>query len=274
MRGGLGDGSGTGSAPGDGTVGVARDGGGISVTDPSITAGLGLSASKGCAAPAGSVAATAPEVMPLGSAALGAPPGTVAGDRASLAGGVPASETLGDAGRMLGGGGRKLGELAPVLGGIGRMLGGGGRDRPRTGGGGGVPDGRDNGAEVPAGRGGNETGRGGCATGRGGKTDVATAGAPPAVSPVGAARFSLSLALPCSSPMGSPSSRALTSIARPFSNFVRERPREATILEEHARNFQGKHSITQENPHAEPGSGALSRASVAKGRSSRTSAYL
>jgi len=205
----VGDGSGTGSAPGEGTVGVARDGGGISVMEPSSSAGLGSSTSPGCAAPAGSVVATAPELTPLGSAALGAPPGTVTGDCASLADGVLADGMLGAAGRMLGGGGRKLGELSPVLGGIGRMLGGGGRDRPRTGGGGGVPDGRDNGAEVPAGRGGSETGRGGCATGRAGKTDVTTAGASPAVLPVGAARFSLSLALPCSSPMGSPSSRAL-----------------------------------------------------------------
>jgi hypothetical protein len=187
VRGGLGDGSGIGSAPGDGTVGVARDGGGISVTDVSSGAGLGPtpSAIAACVLPAGSVVATAVELTPLAGAALGAPPGTVAGDRASLRDGMLATGMLGDAGRMLGGGGRMLAELGPALGGIGRMLGGGGRERPRTGGGGGFPDGRESGVEVPpAGRGGNETGRGGCATGRGGKPDGTTTGASPVAAPV------------------------------------------------------------------------------------------
>ncbi len=187
MRGGVGDGSGIGGAPGDGTVGVARDGGGISVTDVSSGAGLGPmpSAIATSAPPAGSVVATAVELTPLAGAALGGPPGTVVGDRASLSDSALATGVLGDAGRMLGGGGRMLAELAPALGGIGRMLGGGGRARPRAGGGGGVPDGRESGADVPAvGRGGNETGRGGCASGRGGKTDGMTAGASPASAPV------------------------------------------------------------------------------------------
>ena len=124
VRGGAGDCSGMGSPLGEGTVGVAREGGGISVTDVS----------------------TAPKFKPLG-----APPGRVTGPRAS-----PGAE-----GRMLGGGGRRLVGLGCSAGTEGRMLGGGGRDNPRTGGGGGMPDGRESGAAPPPeGRGGSETGRG------------------------------------------------------------------------------------------------------------------
>jgi hypothetical protein len=203
VRGGFGDASGTGSARGDGTVGVARDGGGTSVIDVSTATGLGAAASTACAglavedtASAGSVVATAVELGP--TAALGAPPGTVTGDRTSLAVNASCAAALGTTGRMLGGGGRRLGVLLCALGGMGRMLGGGGRERPRTGGGGGVPGGRESGVVVPAaGRGGSDTGRGACATGFGGTTDTGA-------SPVVMARFSLSLAVPCSSPIGSP----------------------------------------------------------------------
>jgi hypothetical protein len=136
-------------------------------------------------------------------AMLGAPPGCVAGDLVS-----PASATLGagrfdPAGRMLGGGGRMLGGPGCALGGEGRMLGGGGRERPRTGGGGGVPEGRASGVGIPAtGRGGSDTGRGGCAAGRGGSTDDGTVGVTAGATegtgvPLAApARFSLSLAVP------------------------------------------------------------------------------
>jgi hypothetical protein len=216
VRGGLGDGSGTGSAPGDGTVGVARDGGGISVTDVSSATGAAAAtpnappaADAGRAAPAGSVVAIAAELGP--TVALGAPSGVVMGAGASLADGAPYVVALEvrAGGRILGGGGRMLGVLACALGGEGRMLGGGGRERPRTGGGGGVPGGRERGAPVLLGRGGSETGRGGCTTGlcaatvdATGATDgeLADTGAAPAV----AARSSLSLALPCSSPILQP----------------------------------------------------------------------
>jgi hypothetical protein len=69
------------------------------------------------------------------------------------------------------------------------------RNRLRTGGGGGVPGAR--GSKLPSvelGRGGSDTGRGGCATGLG-----ATAAGAGSLT-VGA-RFSLSLAVPRSSPM-------------------------------------------------------------------------
>ncbi|HEY4102751.1 MAG TPA: hypothetical protein VGM44_02635, partial [Polyangiaceae bacterium] len=109
----------------------------------------------------------------LTTAALGAPPGVVAGACSSLVNAALAAGRLGATGRMLGGGGRKLDDALCALGGAGRMLGGGGRAKPRTGGGGGVPEGRAAGATlVPAGRGGSDTGRGGCATGRGGTMDA------------------------------------------------------------------------------------------------------
>jgi hypothetical protein len=157
-------------------------------------------------------------------AALGAPPGVVTGEGVSLANRASRAGAFAVAGRILGGGGRRLGELAWALGGDGRMLGGGGRERPRTGGGGGVPGGRERGAPLLLGRGGSDTGRGG-------ETEGVTVGAIPdaGVALAVAARFSLSLALPCSLPMSSPSSRALTSIARPNKKNVRERP--------HAKQF-------------------------------------
>jgi len=119
---------------------------------------------------------------------------------------------------MLGGGGRML------VGGLGRMLGGTGRDTPRTGGGGGVPDGRGSGVAVPpAGRGGSDTGRGGCAAERGG-TEGGAAGtaAEAGDSLAGAARFTLSLALPCSSLIGQPLKPRTSSIARRKPDFVPE----------------------------------------------------
>ena len=159
VRGGVGEGSGTGSAPGEGTVGVARDGGGISVTEVSTGFRLALRAlgwrtDAGAAPPAGSVAAKGVELVELAPpAALGAPPGIVTGARTS-----PGSE-----GRMLGGGGRRLGGGGWPEGVAGRRLGGGGRDKPRTGGGGGPLEGRESGVTLPVdeGRGGSETGRGG-----------------------------------------------------------------------------------------------------------------
>ena len=126
-------GEGSGSA-GEGTVGVARDGGGISVIKGSGapgSAGVGerMSAASVGAAPAGAAwpAGAALGIatvlgMPLGR--LGVPAGTVCGER----------ESLGDAGRMLGGGRRRPAEptagwggAARMLGGAGRMLGGSGR---------------------------------------------------------------------------------------------------------------------------------------------------
>ena len=103
------------------------------------------------------------------------------------------------------------------------MLGGGGRESPRTGGGGGVPAGRESGAALLVGRGGSETGRGACTAARGGTeggTGTAAGATDAGLFPDAPAKFSLSLALPCSSPMGSPSS--LISIARPSKIFVRE----------------------------------------------------
>ena len=120
----------------------------------------------------------------------------VAGEAVSAAG-----VALGVAGRMLGGGGRGiLGGATGVNAGLGRPGGSGGcwlgrdsGDELRFGGGGGVPDGLDGTTLVPPfGRGGSDTGRGGCATGLG----STTGGSLPIV-----ARFSLSLAVPCSSPM-------------------------------------------------------------------------
>jgi len=106
-----------GSAPGDGTVGVARDGGGISVTEVSSAPGLDAATSNAVGAlsaasapPAGSVVATASEFGP--STALGAPPGVVRGERVSLVTDALGGAALGAAGRMLGGGGRRPGELA------------------------------------------------------------------------------------------------------------------------------------------------------------------
>jgi len=110
------------------------------------------------------------------------------------------SEAPGVSGRMLGGGGRgPVDGGAGVSRGFGRAGGGGGcwlgRDngaRLRFGGGG-APEGRDGSTlEPPLGRGGSDTGRGGCAPDLGG----ATVGSLPIT-----ARFSLSLAVPCSSPM-------------------------------------------------------------------------
>jgi hypothetical protein len=112
-----------------------------------------------------------------------------------------ASTALGVSGRMLGGGGRgPLDGAADVSRGFGRAGGGGGcwlgcdnEARPRFGGGGGAPEGRDGSTLVPPfGLGGSDTGRGGCAPSLG----ATTGGSLPI-----AARFSLSLAVPCSSPM-------------------------------------------------------------------------
>jgi hypothetical protein len=183
---------------GEGTVGTTRDGGGISVT--AGVAGVAATSSDAGAFEierAFALASPFALAIELIGAALGAPPGVVAGARPSLVKAALAAGTLGATGRMLGGIGRMLED---ALGGLGRMLGGGGRGMPRTGGGGGVPDGRAAGATLlVAGRGGSETGRGGCATGRGGATD-ADAGASLACG----VRFSCSLAVPCSSPMGLP----------------------------------------------------------------------
>lgn len=210
-RGALGEARDAGSAPGDGTVGVAREGGGISVSDVSSGAELGVTpplgsgagAGRAAAAAAGSVEAITPQLTP--PSALGAPLGVVAGERASLARGALGGGMLGAGGRMLGGGGRRFVELGRALGGGGRILGGGGRERLRTGGGGGIADGREGGF-ARAGRGGSDTGRGGCAAGRCEASSGVVAGGTAAVgtAPAVAARSSLSLAVPCSSPMGSP----------------------------------------------------------------------
>jgi hypothetical protein len=127
----------------------------------------------------------------------------VAGEATHIAGAVlGVAAALGVAGRMLlGGGGRgALDGAVGVSSGFGRIGGGGGcwlgRDNgaePRLGDGGGVAEGRDGSMLVPPfGRGGSDTGLGGCATGLG----ATTGGSLPI-----AARFSLSLAVPCSSPM-------------------------------------------------------------------------
>jgi hypothetical protein len=181
---------------------------------------------------------------------------------------------LDPAGRMLGGGGRILGGLGSALGELGRMLGVGAPETPRTGGGGGVPDGRASGARIPStGRGGSVTGRGGCATGREGSTDDAPPGVAVGVTtdtgaPFAApARFSLSLAVPCSSPMAAPRA-ALSSIARPFENFVRERLRSLQILVRKPREtFKETKALRGQCRHASGACGEL-------GRSPPTFAYL
>ncbi len=181
---------------GEGTVGVGRDGGGTSVTDVSNSVGSGVTASKlGAASGTEARFAVARSAVLAAPLTLGGVPSTVAGAGVTfvsvvLVAGPPFK-------RALGGGGRKLGAVEGA-GGCGRMLGGGGgRESPRTGGGGGVPEGRAAAGTMPAaGRGGSDTGRGGSATGRtaGGGADAELSLGVPAM-------FSLSLALPCSSPM-------------------------------------------------------------------------
>jgi hypothetical protein len=150
-----------------------------------------------------------------GGAALG-----VASTELGVAGEVlgVASTAPGVTGRMLGGGGRgPLDGAAGVSRGFGRAGGGGGcwlgcdnAARPRFGGRGGAPEGRDGSTLVPPfGRGGSDTGRGGCAPSLG----ATMVGSLPI-----AARFSLSLAVPCSSPMeaSAPDPLSIAQIALPL----------------------------------------------------------
>ena len=115
-------------------------------------------------------------------------------------------DTDGGAERMLGGSGRTLvvaDDGAAEVGlertgaGGGCWLGRSSGVRLRCGMGGGLPGGRDGSKLELAGRGGSDTGRGGKATGRGATGATATDGS---VLPA-PARFSLSLAVPSSSPM-------------------------------------------------------------------------